>query len=387
MKKGPLPRYQTLVRDGDLRADPRQLEAVNHLQQVYLAVRNYQPDQKSFFGKRPARPKGLYLWGGVGRGKSLLMDVFFNNVPMKKKRRVHFHQFMIETHQRIADWRNMDEQSRKAHPHFQRRAEIDDPLPHVAAQIFAEAHLLCFDELQVTDVTDAMIIGRLFGRLFDLGCVVVSTSNRIPDHLYKDGINREVFLPAIDRLKAEMVIFHLDSEHDYRRGQLTSAPVYYAPLNEETRKALDQAWQAFIAGGTEEPQTFLVKGRTLTITRTARGAARVSFAQMCEQTLGAEDYLTVAENYHTVFMENIPILTPEMRNEAKRFVTFIDALYERRVKLVCSAEAEPDALYPRGTGAFEFNRTASRLLEMGSDAYLKTPIGGEDQEKDALKSH
>jgi len=367
---GPLDRYDALVAAGTLNADPAQREAASRLQDLHEKLKDYTPGKKGFFGSRPKPPRGLYLWGGVGRGKSLLMDLFFNNAPVSEKRRVHFHEFMVGIHEQIADWRRMDDATRKAQPSRVRKASLDDPIPHIAHAAFNEGWLICFDEFQVTDITDATLLGRLFGYLFEEGAVIVATSNRHPDDLYKDGINRDLFLPFIDLLKETVDIHELAAARDYRLEQLAGSPVYHCPLGPEADTAMDRAWTRLIAGGTEREVTHMVRGRKLTLPRTARGAARVSFQAMCGQALGAEDYLCLARNYHTVFMDHIPQMTKEQRNEAKRFVTFIDALYEHRTKFACSAEALPDDLYPSGDGSFEFARTASRLSEMQSEKYL-----------------
>ena len=374
MTKGPMQRYQSLIASGALKPDDRQLAAMQKLQNLEQALVGYAPEKKSFFVKAQKRPRGLYLWGGVGRGKSLLMDMFFNNSSVAKKQRIHFHEFIIGVHTKKTAWEKLDSAARRAHPFFVRDADEHDPIPPIAKEIFSTAHLLCFDEFQVSDIANAMLLMHLFKALIERGCVIVATSNRMPDELYKDGLNRELFLPAIASIKQSMDIFHLDSPRDFRRDQLVSAPVYYSPLGDAARTAMDSAWQRLICGGAEVAMKFNVKGRQVVIPRTARGIGRVSFDQLCGVALGAEDYLAIASNFHTLFMDDIPLLTPELRNEAKRFVTLIDALYERRVKFVCSADQEPAALYPNGHGAFEFQRTVSRLFEMSGDAYLHAAL-------------
>jgi cell division protein ZapE len=367
--KGPLSRYSDLVAAGALADDPAQRGAAARLQQLSEALAA--PDRRrfAFFGRRRATPRGVYLWGDVGRGKSLLMDIFFNNTDIAKKRRVHFHEFMAETHERIAAWRAADEKTRRRHRNANPKS-LDDPIPPVAADIAEAAGLLCFDEFQVTDIADAMLLQRLFEALLAKDVIVVATSNRRPDDLYKDGLNRQLFLPFIDLLKSRFDVIHLDAREDYRLGRLSGAPVYHTPLGPEADAALDRAWTAMIAGARETPETIIVKGRAVTAPRTARGLARFSFADLCEAPLGAGDYLAIARRYSTVFIDRIPRLAPEQRNEAKRFVTLIDALYEARVKLVCSADAAPRSIYAAGDGAFEFERTASRLVEMQSADYL-----------------
>ncbi|WP_306252348.1 cell division protein ZapE [Parvularcula sp. IMCC14364] len=367
---GPEQAYNQLVATGGLYPDPAQADAVALLQELHGKLTNYRPGKRGLFGRTAQAPKGLYLWGGVGRGKSLLMDLFYENAPLSPRRRVHFHEFMAETHERIAQWRAMSDSVRKRQPHLVRRAPIDDPLPHVARAAFQSAHLLCFDEFQVTDIADAMILGRFFDWLFRFGAVVVATSNRHPDDLYKDGLNRNVFLPSIDLLKAHMQVHELGAARDYRLDQLTGAKVYHHPLGRAADAAMDTAWERLTMAAQEERDELHVRGRTLLIPRAARGAARVSFTDLCASALGAEDFLTIARTYNTLFMDHIPALSPEKRNEAKRFVTLIDALYEHKTKFVCSADTSPQDLYPKGDGSFEFERTISRLMEMQSAEYL-----------------
>ena len=366
--RGPYARYKELIAKGDLQADAAQDKAARRLDLLHKELTKTQ--KPFFFWRKAATPKGVYLWGGVGRGKSLLMDLFYNNTPLAKKRRVHFHAFMIETHEDIAKWRALPDKARKKHAARDKLADLDDPIPHVAKHIASKAQLLCFDEFQVSDITDAMILGRLFEALFALGVIVVATSNRPPDDLYKDGINRPLFEPFIELLKQQLDIFHLEAAQDYRLNQLSANPVYYFPLNKQSLDAMNKAWARVITGAKERPRTLIVRGRELPLKRTARDAARTSFQELCANNLGAEDYLTIAANFATLFMDDIPKLTPEKRNEAKRFVTLIDALYEAKTKFVCSADAPPEDLYPKGDGAFEFTRTASRLREMQSDVYL-----------------
>ncbi len=368
MKRGPRPRYDALVDSGALDADPAQDEAVDRLQALHLALIPY-GNGRSFFGQPKQPPRGLYLWGGVGRGKTLLMDVFFNNSPYPSKQRAHFHEFMADVHERIGQWRGASEHEKRQHKAYSRKAP-DDPMPPVAYDIARDAKLLCFDEFQVTDITDAMILGRLFSILFELGVVIVATSNRVPDDLYQDGLNRQLFLPFIDLLKDRLDVFELKSAKDYRLAKLENAPVYYQPHGDDADAAMDAAWQRMICGAHEHTETLRVKGRDLIAPRVARGAARFEFDDLCGKPLGPNDYIAIARHYGAVYLDHIPIMGPNMRNEAKRFVTLIDAIYDRRVKLVCSAASEPHALYPKGDGAFEFERTASRLMEMRSTDYL-----------------
>ena len=367
--RGPLPRYLELVEAGALENDPAQLDAARRLQGVSEAVTARARSSLAFFRPKSPPPKGLYLWGDVGRGKSLLMDIFFNNTNVAPKRRVHFLEFMAETHERIAAWRAAGEKSRRRRLSAS-KVSPDDPMPPVAANIAGEARLLCFDEFQVGDIADAMILGRLFAALFAEGVVVVATSNRRPDDLYKDGLNRQLFLPFIAMLKERLDVIELAAARDYRLDRLAGAPVYYSPLGPQADAAMDRAWKIMIAGAQEHAETLAVKGRQLAAPRCARGLARFTFDELCARPLGASDYLAIVRRYGALFIDRIPRMSPDSRNEAKRFVTLIDAIYESRTKLVCSAAAAPSLLYPKGDGAFEFERTASRLIEMRSAAYL-----------------
>ncbi len=361
--------YQHRITKGELAPDPVQARAISRLNQ--LADELAKPASSGFFGLggKPASPKGVYLWGGVGRGKSMMMDLFFDAVKASPKRRVHFHDFMLATHAFIHDWRQKTQDERRRHPAHV-RGSGDDPIPPTAKHIADSARLLCFDEFHVTSITDAMILGRLFEQLFDRGVVVVATSNRHPDDLYTDGINRQLFLPFIEELKQRLDVIHIDAEKDYRLERLSAAPVYITPLGPEADTAMDEAFERLTGGARTEAVDLEVQGRTLHAGRTAHGVARFSFAELCTRPLGAADFLAIARNFHTVLIENVPQLSAEKRNEAARFVTLIDALYESKTKLVMSAATEPDDLYPAGDGAFEFERTASRLHEMRSDDYL-----------------
>jgi cell division protein ZapE len=299
----------------------------------------------------------------------MLMDVFFRLASLKPKQRVHFHAFMLDVHGRIHRWRQMDRRARRDDPHF-RRSDGDDPIAPVSRSIAAEARLLCFDEFHVTDITDAMILARLFEALWEEGVVVVATSNRAPDDLYKNGLNRALFEPFIAMMPNHLSIFDFDGQTDHRLRQLTAAPVFYTPLDAETQAAMDQAWARITANAKMRPLDLLVQGRTLHFAQTGSGAVRESFEALCERPLGAADYLAIAETFHTLMLEGVPAMSRENRNEAKRFVALIDALYESGTKLIMSAEVAPESLYQKGDGAFEFERTVSRLIEMQSEDYL-----------------
>jgi cell division protein ZapE len=290
----------------------------------------------------------------------MLMDLFFETAPVEKKRRVHFHEFMLEVHDRL-------------HRHRQEAAGEGDDVAVLADVIAGDATLLCFDEFQVTNIADAMLLGRLFAALFDLGVVVVATSNVAPDELYAGGLQRERFLPFIDLLKERLDILALDGLMDYRLARLQGMRVYHQPLDAAASAALDEAFAQLTDGAAGEPATLTVQGRRLAVPRAAKGVARFRFADLCERPLGAADYIAIATHFHTVVLAEIPQMSRAQRNEARRFMTLIDALYEHKVNLVCSAAAAPDALYAEGDGAFEFRRTASRLMEMQSRDYLARP--------------
>jgi cell division protein ZapE len=360
--------YQALVADGQIEADMAQREAVGALDRLYTALVDYRPGgwrRKIGLQKKPA-PQGLYIFGAVGRGKSMLMDLFFSLAPVAKKRRVHFHAFMQETHARIHSFRQANPKS-------------GDPMPDVAKAIADEVTLLCFDELQVKDIADASILGRLFSLLLEAGIVVVATSNRHPDELYKGGLNRHRFLPFIDFLKQRHALHELMAEKDYRLARLTAAPVWFTPCGPRARAALDERFDSLTEGVAVAPVTLDLKGRSLDVPRAAGGVARMSFDALCIEARGAADYLALAAHFHTLVLDNVPLLEPQKKNEAVRFVTLIDALYEAKVKLIASADGEPQKLYPSGDEAFEFERTVSRLMEMQSRDYLAlSHIGGQN---------
>ncbi|MEM9550844.1 MAG: cell division protein ZapE [Pseudomonadota bacterium] len=341
--------YSTRVAQGGLRTDPAQEAVLPEFDRILDALS--QPVKRGFFRKAPEPPKGLYLWGGVGRGKSMLMDLFVDIATTRvRSRRVHFHAFMQEIH---------------AAMHLARQKGVDDAIAPVAAEVSTDVRLLAFDEMQITDITDAMIVGRLFQALFAAGTVVVTTSNRVPDDLYKDGLNRQLFLPFIDLIKDRMVIWQLASETDYRQNRLSGAPVYFTPSGRDAREAMDGIWND-LTGGPATSHTLHVKGREVIIPAFRNGVARATFYDLCGKALGPADYLALAQTVRVLLLDDIPRLSRSNFNEAKRFVTLIDALYEAKVRLICSAAAEPEMLYIEGEGLFEFERTASRLREMQS---------------------
>ena len=373
---GPVEAYRARVSGGEVAFDAAQAHAAEALEVLFRRLQGYDPASHRglLSGILRARsrapvPKGLYLFGGVGRGKSMLMDMFFASAPIEPKRRVHFHAFMLEVHEDLARWRKMSEADRRRDPDYVKDAG-DDPVPPVAEKIARGATLLCFDEFQVEDIADAMILGRLFKELFDRGVIVVATSNRAPDDLYKDGLNRQLFLPFISLLKDKLDVLELDASMDYRLNRLAGEPVYHIASGAQAKTLLDRAWDQLTDEAPPAPHKLNVQGRTFVIPRAAKGVARLSFDELCREARGPADYLALSRAFHAVILDDIPKLGPAERNEAKRFITLIDELYEHKVKMVCSAAASPGELYSHGDGAFSFERTASRLIEMQSTDYL-----------------
>ena len=353
-------RYRSALARGALKPDAAQRAAAEKLSRLARHLARYRPGPFSFFRKKPM-PRGLYLWGDVGRGKSMLMDLFFEEAAIGPKRRVHFNAFMADVHVRLHTERS--------------KLDTSDPVPVVAAGLAAEARLLCFDEFQVTDVADAMILGRLFEQLLGLGTVVVATSNVAPDRLYEGGLNRQLFFPFIALIKERLDVVELNGPTDYRLHRLSGHPVYLTPLSPETDAAMDAAWRRLTDCVRGEPARLTVFGRSLLVPQAARGVARFSFADLCKRPLAAADYLEIARNFHTVLIDHIPVLSARERDAARRFVLLIDTLYDQNVKLIASAQAAPASLYVDGDGADAFRRTSSRLAEMQSEDYLKRGHG------------
>jgi len=375
LAQGPLPAYRARLAGGDLAPDPAQELAAERLQELWVRLRGYDPGPKPaangglfarFMRSKPAEganedhPGGLYLVGEVGRGKSMLMDLFFAAARVARKRRTHFHRFMQDVHRRI-------HASKQASPNG------EDPIPPLADAIATEAALLCFDEFQVNDIADAMILGRLFQALFERAVVVVATSNTPPDDLFKGQPGRDAFLPFIALLKQNLDVLVMEAGRDYRRERLRGMPTWYVPADARAGRALDGVFGELTGHAPLAQQRLVVMGRTLAVPVAAAGVARFDFATLCATALGAGDYLALATHFHGLVLDGIPRLGPENVDAARRFVVLVDALYEHRVKLVASADAGPDQLHGRGEGAATFARTASRLAEMQSQEYLALP--------------
>lgn len=372
--------YQSRIASGEIEADAAQARAADAFAALEERLTGYNPARKSGFferlfsggGDKTAEPpNGLYIHGEVGRGKTMLMDLFFHECAVEHKRRAHFHEFMADVHERMAGFRQQI---------ANHEIGDTDPVKLTAASIFEEAWLLCFDEFHVTDIADAMILGRLFSALFAHGTVVVATSNVAPDDLYKGGLNRALFLPFIDQIKARMDVLRLDARTDFRLEKLAGVKMWLVPDDKAAGAALDAAWKTLTAGAKSAPRDILIKGRTLHVPQSANGVARFSFAQLCEQPLAASDYLRLGRDYHTLLLDHVPVMAYEQRNAAKRFISLVDTLYDRGVKLLASAAADPAFLYTatEGVEAMEFKRTASRLIEMSSESYLALPHGRSD---------
>lgn len=361
-------RYQAMLDKGELKPDPHQAAAIAKLADIQRALEAVPPRGSMLwrmFGQKPVPVRGLYLWGGVGRGKSMLMDMFYDCVAIGRKRRVHFHEFMIDIHARLRE---------------ERKKEAGDPIPPLVTALADDARLLCFDEMVVNNTADAAIMSRLFTGLVDAGVTIVTTSNRVPADLYKDGINRSLFLPFIKLIEQRLDVMPLNGPTDYRRDRLGNAQIWLVPNGEAATKALSDSFFRLTDYPPEDrahvPSLELPvgAGRMLTVPKALKGVGVFSFKRLCAEARGAADYLAIARHFHTVMIVGIPVLGPHNRNEAARFVTLIDALYEYRVKLLACADAAPDALYPHDTndpaGKFEFERTISRLIEMQSEEYL-----------------
>ena len=369
--------YQALVSSGAIEPDPAQAEIAEAYAALDQQLASYKPQRKQgllgrlFGGDKDETPRGLYIHGDVGRGKTMLMDLFFQYASVAHKRRAHFHEFMAEVHERIYGYR-------------QNIARGEIPVGVVIAltanSIFEESWLLCFDEFHVTDIADAMILGRLFAKLFELGTVVVATSNVAPDDLYKGGLNRALFLPFIAEINDHMNVLRLDARTDFRLEKLQGVKMWLVPADAEADAALDRAWAKMTGHAKCKSRDISIKGRILHVPCSAHGVARFSFADLCEKPLGASDYLRLAHDYHTILVDHIPVMEFAERNAAKRFITLIDTLYDNAVKLMASAEANPVSLYlaTEGNEANEFKRTSSRLIEMSSESYLAQPHGRKD---------
>jgi cell division protein ZapE len=369
--------YQALVSSGAIEPDAAQAEAAEAFSSLEQRLASYKPARKQgllgrlFTDKNGGPPHGLYVYGEVGRGKTMLMDLFFQHSPIEHKRRAHFHEFMADVHERIYAFRQNIARGELAD---------GDVIALAAGSIFDEARLLCFDEFHVTDIADAMILGRLFSKLFELGTVVVATSNVAPEDLYKGGLNRALFLPFITQISEHMDLLQLNARTDFRLEKLTGVKMWLVPADRSADAALDKAWAKMTGNAPCKPRDIAIKGRILHVPCSAHGVARFSFADLCEKPLAASDYLRLAHDYHTILIDHIPVMDYDERNAAKRFIALIDTLYDNAVKLMASADADPMSLYlaTDGSEANEFKRTSSRLIEMSSKSYLALPHGHKD---------
>lgn len=374
----PSQQWNARIAQGDLHHDPVQEQALARLDALSRALKTWRPGPVRRLFRRPAKPpKGLYLHGPVGRGKSMLMDMFFNTAPIAGKRRVHFLPFMQEVHAALAHWRGLNDRQRRQQAHYQ-RGDGDDPIAPIARAIARQSPLLCFDEFQVTNIADAMILGRLFEQLFTRHAVVVATSNVAPDDLYKDGLNHQRFAPFIEVVKAHMDVLALDTDTDYRLNFSCAEKTYNTPLGPKTTKIMDDQWAALTNGLAVAPHTLTLKNREWHIPHTAGGNARLDFATACEEARGPADYLELARNFHTIMIDNVPVFDNAHKAAGLRFIALIDALYEARTKIIISAAAAPDALYRADNDGFAFARTASRLHEMQSPGFINAGHGNKD---------
>jgi len=376
-------RYEALVAAGTIEGDPSQIDLVRRLDGLAAELGKRQNGNGLFgfarllgFGNGNGsadaeKGRGLYIWGPVGRGKTMLMDLFFESVDIRAKRRAHFHVFMADVHERIKDFREKIKVG---------EIRDGDPIAPVAKAIAGETRLLCFDEFAVTDIADAMILSRLFTALFAEGVVLVATSNVEPDRLYEGGLNRALFLPFLKLLHEKVEVVRLEARTDFRLEKLEGERVWYVPADAQAKAALDRVFARLVGGAKPSPSTLEVKGHPVKVPLQAQGVARFTFAELCVEPLGASDYIALAQRFHSFIIDGVPVMDFDRRNHAKRFIALIDTLYERHVKLVASAEDEPDGLYLGGTGpeSLEFKRTASRLIEMRSQAYLALPQGRAD---------